>query len=582
MFIPVTQDETKKLGWDSLDIIFVTGDAYIDSPFTGVALLGKFLIKHGFRVAIIPQPDWKSSKDITRLGEPRLFWGVSAGAVDSMVANYTATGKKRKTDDYTPGGINNRRPDRATIVYTNLIRQHFKKTAPIVLGGIEASLRRIAHYDYWTDTVRRSVLPDAKADYLLYGMAEYSTLKLAQAIKEGRTIEDIRGLCYISGEKPSDGIELPSYQEVKEDKNAFTRMFMAFYDNTDPITAKKLFQRYDNRYLVITPPPALLTTEEIDSIYELEFENRPHPIYKNQGKIRAMDTIRFSVTTHRGCYGECNFCAISMHQGRTVQSRSQESILREIKRYTTHPDFKGIINDVGGATANMYKVECKKKIKTGICRKKRCIFPSSCSGLPIDHGLQIQLLKKIRNIPGIRKVFVASGLRYDMILDDTKNGKEYLAEIVKHHVSGQLKIAPEHIDNSILRLMGKPSIDRLIEFKTAFDKLSAEAGKKQFLTYYFIAAHPGCSEKHMRKLKSFAAEKLHINPKQIQIFTPTPSTISTLMYYTGCNPFTGEKIIVEKSIKGKEKQKNLLLSSARNFSKSKNLQVQKKISYYKN
>ncbi|GAB4181117.1 MAG: YgiQ family radical SAM protein [Calditrichia bacterium] len=558
MFIPVTREEIKKLGWDQPDIIFVTGDAYIDSSFIGVALLGKFLMKHGFKVAIIPQPDWKSDRDITRLGEPTLFWGISAGSVDSMVANYTATGKKRRTDDYTPGGINNRRPDRASIVYTNLIRQYFKQTKPIVLGGIEASLRRIAHYDFWSDSIRRSILPDAKADYLIYGMAEYAVLELAHCLRDKKDTSHIRGCCTMSREKPEDGIELPAYEVVKQDMDAFTSMFLTFYQNTDPITGKRLFQKHGDRYLIQNPPPTLLTQQQMDEIYSLKFEHRPHPIYDHQGKINAMDTIQFSVTTHRGCYGECHFCAIPMHQGRTIQSRSQASILREVKEFTKHPDFKGIVHDVGGPTANMYEIECTKKIEKGICKHKRCIFPKACNQLPVNHQSQIRLLKEIRKIPGVRKVFVASGLRYDMILDDPRHGNEYLRELVSHHVSGQLKIAPEHIDDQVLQMMGKPSNNRLMEFKSRFDQLSRRAGKKQFLTYYFIAAHPGCSDKHMLSLKQFASRKLNINPRQIQIFTPTPSTISTLMYATGKNPFTGEKIIVEKSLRGKQRQKDIV------------------------
>ncbi|MDK2920735.1 MAG: hypothetical protein PWR24_292 [Desulfonauticus sp.] len=559
MFIPISKEELKKLNWPQPDIILVTGDAYIDSSFIGVALLGKFLIKHGYKVALIPQPDWKSGKDITRLGEPRLFWGVTAGSVDSMVANYTAIGKKRKTDDYTPGGINNKRPDRASIVYTNLIRRYFKNTKPIVLGGIEASLRRIAHYDFWSDSLRRSILFDAKADYLLYGMAEYSLLELTRALEQKQEVTSIRGLCYIAKEKPASGIELPSYEEVKADKEKFTQMFLTFYQNQDPVKGQRLIQKHQDRYLVHNPPYPALTQEQMDEIYSLSFENKAHPLHQKQGKIKALETIQFSITTHRGCYGECHFCAISMHQGKIIQSRSEKSILAEVKSLIKHPDFKGIIQDLGGPTANMYGFECNKKLKKGSCSNKRCLFPQPCPNLPLDHTPQINLLRKVRKIPGVKKVFVNSGLRYDLILADKRAGETYLQDLVSWHVSGQLKIAPEHVAKEVLEIMGKPDNQNLLEFKRKFDELSKKKGKKQFLTYYFIAAHPGCTEKHMYLLKKFALDQLKINPRQIQIFTPTPSTFSTLMYFTEKNPFTGQKIKVAKTFKDKQKQKDIVL-----------------------
>lgn len=567
MFIPITREEIKKLGWKQLDIILVTGDAYIDSSFIGVALLGKFLIKHGYKVALIPQPDWKSEKDITRFGEPKILWGISAGSVDSMVANYTATLKKRKKDDYTPGGINNKRPDRATIVYSNLIRRYFKNTSPIVLGGIEASLRRIAHYDYWSNSIRRSILFDAKATYLLYGMAEYSLLELTRALEEKKDPKHIRGLCYIAKEKPKKAIEVPSFEEVKTDKEKFTQMFLTFYQNSDPFYSQTLAQKHGDRFLIQNPPPLPLTPQQMDAIYDLPFENRAHPHYAKQGKIKALETIQFAVTTHRGCYGGCHFCAIPIHQGRIIQNRSQKSILKEIQSHTKHPDFKGIIPDVGGPTANMYLIDCYKKIKKGSCKHKSCLFPTSCKKLTINHKPQIELLKKIRQLPGIKKVFVASGLRYDLILHDQTYGELYLRELLTYHTSGQLKIAPEHIANELLELMGKPSNTPLIEFKKTFDQLNKKLNKKQFLTYYFIAAHPGCLEKHMQLLREFAFKKLKIRPRQIQIFTPTPSTISTLMYFTEKNPFTGEKIFVVKSLKEKQKQKDIVLGNSKKYKK---------------
>lgn len=564
MFLPTTIKEIKQLGWDHIDIILITGDSYIDSPFVGVALIGKLLLRTGYRVAIIAQPDVTSDTDICRLGEPRLFWGVSGGCIDSMVANYTATGKKRKRDDYTPGGINNRRPDRAVIAYSNLIRKYFKDTRPIVLGGIEASLRRIAHYDFWSNKIRKSILFDAKANYLLHGMSERSVLELAACLKEGGNPEKIRGLCYISGEKPYGCLELPSFQESAEDKDAFTKMFHTFYRNNDPITASPLAQKQDTRYLIQNPPALQLSREELDSIYDIPYERELHPFYRKDGDVKALDTIRFSIATHRGCYGECNFCAIAVHEGRTVTWRSKRSIVNEAKRIASHPLFKGTIHDVGGPTANMYGIECSKKVDAGCCTDQQCISPKVCSGLSADHGEQISLLKELREIDGIKKVVVASGIRYDMILDDKQNGTRYLKELVKYHISGQMKIAPEHSEDKVLKMMGKPTSDSLLKFRDLFYKLTKEDGKKQFLTYYMIAAHPGCTQNDMTKLKTFALEKLKLLPEQVQVFTPTPSTYSTLMYWTERDPFTGEPCFVEKTFSGREKQKNVITGSRTN------------------
>jgi uncharacterized radical SAM protein YgiQ len=555
MFLPTTKDELTRLGWDALDVILVNGDTYIDSSYSGASVIGKVLVDAGFRVGIIAQPEITSGIDITRLGEPRLFWGVSAGCVDSMVANYTALKKKRRTDDFTPGGENTRRPDRATIIYANLIREHFKQTKPIVLGGVEASLRRIAHYDFWNDKIRKSVLFDAKADVLVYGMGEKAVLQLARAYARAMPVDDIRGICYIAKAPPAGYRELPEFSAVSTDKTKFTDMFNEFYRNNDPVTAHGLYQKYDNRYLIQNPPAHHLTEKELDRIYDLGYERDVHPYYKKQGGVRALDTIRFSVTTHRGCYGECNFCAIAVHQGRTIVSRTEDSILREVDVMAADPQFKGYIADVGGPTANMYGFECEKKLAKGICPAKRCVFPEACDLLPISHARQTALLKKIRAIPGVKKAFIASGLRYDMILQDEQDGMQYLSDLVEHHVSGQLKIAPEHIAKQVLEVMGKPPNDFLTEFKTRFDALNKEKGKKQFLTYYLIAAHPGCDLEEMEALRKYTTEELDISPEQVQIFTPTPSTYSTLMYYTETNPFTGTPLFVEKDGVKKEKQK---------------------------
>ncbi|MBI4732708.1 MAG: YgiQ family radical SAM protein [Chloroflexi bacterium] len=592
MFLPTTWEEVKRLGWDALDIILVTGDSYIDSPFIGTAVIGKVLLNAGYRVGVIAQPDPKTDADIGRLGEPRLFWGVSAGSVDSMVANYTALKKPRRSDDYTPGGENTRRPDRATIVYANIIRRFTKrahtlttentestekhlensvnsvrlsspkgtvvKTPPIVLGGIEASLRRVAHYDFWDNAIRRSVLFDAKADYILYGMAENPVLELAAALRDGADPRAVRGLCYIAKEPREGYLELPPYETVAADKLAFIGMFHTFYRNNDPVSARGLTQKHADRYLVQNPPASHQTQAELDAVYALGFERAQHPYYEAQGKVRALETIGFSVSTHRGCYGECSFCAIAVHEGTTVRWRSPESILAEAEGLTQHPAFKGYISDLGGPTANMYGFECRKKLAKGICTDKRCVYPEVCPAMKVNHQPQIDLLRKVRSLPGVKKVFVASGLRYDMILSDQACGDAYLREIVEHHVSGQLKIAPEHTEAHVLDAMGKPGPQALLQFKQKFDALSRQAGKPQFLTYYMIAAHPGCSTGDMMKLKKFTSEKLHINPEQVQIFTPTPSTYDSLMYHTEPDPFTLHPIFVEKDPKRKEHQKDIV------------------------
>ena len=561
MFLPTTMKEVRNLNWDRLDVILVTGDTYIDSPFIGVAIIAKVLVDKGFRVGIIAQPDMESNQDISRLGEPALFWGITGGCVDSMVANYTALNKRRKKDDYTPGGINNLRPDRAVLAYSNLVRRYFKNTKPIVLGGIEASLRRIAHYDFKSNKIRRSILFDAKADYLLFGMAHSSIIKFAAALKNNKNPESLNGVAFISKEKK--GKELPSFEQVKQDKTQFIKSFDIFYKNNDPITAKRLYQKHNDRYLILNPPEPYSSTKELDHIHSLGFERDVHPYYKKAGSVRALDTIRFSIPIHYGCYGECNFCAISVHQGQTVRFRSENSIVNEAKIISCLKDFKGYITDLGGPTANMYGFECKKKLAKGACSDKRCLFPTPCKSLVPDHSKQIQLIKKIEQLPGIKKVFINSGIRYDLILNDKKHGKAYLEKIVKDNVSGQMKVAPEHTTPHVLKLMGKQNIDLLLKFKDKFDLLSKKSGKKQFLTYYLIAAHPGCKIKEMQDLKQFTTKKLKITPEQVQIFTPSPSTWSTLMYYTGINPFTMEALFVEKNPVNKEKQKQLVTKKHR-------------------
>ena len=567
-FLPVTKEEMSALGWSRADIILVSGDAYVDSPYSGVAVIGQTLAKAGYRVAVLSQPDVGDPEAFRELGEPQLFWGVSPGCVDSMVANYTASGKRRRQDDFTPGGENNRRPDRAAIIYSNAIRAAFKPAKPILLGGVEASLRRISHYDFWSDKVRRPIVCDAKADALSYGMGERAVLAFAEAIKAGRDWRTIPGICYMAGEKnfvpPEGAVELPSYAEVSaptsDGKKAFTRAFQFFSANQDPVTAKCLFQKVDNRYLVHNPPSPPLESDELDAVHDIKWMLDAPPSIRRQGAIRALDTIRFGVTTHRGCYGECRFCAIAVHQGRRIVSRSSESIIGEVRGFLRHPRFKGTVSDVGGPTANMYGFDCPKKAVKGACGNKACLFPSVCPSLKVDHLPQIKLLGSLRSIPGVKHVFVASGIRPDLVAADRACGDRYIDEIAKHHVSGQLKLAPEPVVTRVLEFMGKPGVESLLKFKRKFEAANRRFGKKQFLTYYFIAAHPGCTEADMRELKRFATRELKLNPEQVQIFTPTPLTAATCMYYTGVDPVSGQSAYVARGLGEKTRQKNMLVS----------------------
>ncbi|MFA5374263.1 MAG: YgiQ family radical SAM protein [Dehalococcoidia bacterium] len=556
MFLPTTEKEIASLGWERPDVILITGDTYIDSPYIGVAVIGKYLLKHGFKTAIIAQPSTNNGKDITRLGEPRLFWGVTAGCIDSMVANYTPVKKFRKQDDYTPGGINIR-PNRATIVYTNLIRQHFKNTVPIVPGGIEASLRRIAHYDYWDNAIRRSILFDSKADILAYGMAEKTIIELAQALKEGSDWKQLRGICYISNNTIDKYVMLPSFEEASTNKESFLQMAKLFHNKVDDVDIG-FTQKHGDRFLIHNPPQPLLSTEELDEISDLDFEYDVHPYYKT-GEVRALETIKQSITTHRGCFGNCSFCSIAVHQGQNVISRSIKSIADEATRIARRPGFNGIIYDIGGPTANMYGATCKKG---WVCSRKHCLVPKICPNLKFGHKEQLELMKNLIDIPKVKKVFISSGIRHDMVIADKENGKRYFEQLVKHHVSGQIKLAPEHCDNKVLELMNKPPAETLMKFKTMFDSACSESGKQCFLTYYLIAAHPGCTIRHMQLLRDFMSTELKLIPEQVQIFTPTPSTISTAMYYCETD-LSGNKIFCEKSLKGMQQQKDVLKRNAR-------------------
>ena len=559
-FLPTTKEEMNALGWEQCDVILISGDAYIDSPFIGVAVVGRMLEKLGYKVGIIGQPDIDSDVDVKRLGEPKLYWGISGGSIDSMVSNYTATKKFRNSDDYTPGGVNNKRPDRAVLVYTNLVRRFFKNTVPIVLGGIEASLRRVTHYDFWQNKLKKPILFDSKADIIVYGMGEIALRELTTAIANGEDYRSIRGICYIAKETVEEYHQLPSFDECLKDKEKYIDLFDFFYDNNDPIAAKGLAQKVDTRYAIQNPPCDYLDEPEMDEVSSLPFTRELHPYHRPEGKVKCLETIKFSIMTHQGCWGECNFCAIGVHQGRTIRTRSEDSIVQEAKDFKEYKDFKGIISDLGGPTANMYGYECNKKLKLGTCDHQRCVDSTHlCKSMKVNHGRIIEMNKKVREIPGIRKAFVASGIRYDLITEDKKHGYDYLKSLVKDHISGQMKVAPEHTEQHILDLMGKPGKQTLIDFKKLYDKLNRDMGKKQFLTYYLIAAHPGCEEKDMHELKRFTTQELKMNPEQAQVFIPTPGTYSAVMYYTEMDPVTRKKIFVEKDIKRKEKQKEIVV-----------------------
>ena len=563
MFIPTTPEEVDRLGWDPLDVVLVSGDTYTDNSYNGTAVIGHWLIDRGYRVGIIAQPDVSSGEDISRLGRPELFWSVSAGCVDSMVANYTPTRKFRKEDDFTPGGVNDRRPDRACIAYTNLIKRHCKGR-PVVLGGIEASLRRIAHYDFWSDSVRRSILFDSKADAIAYGMAELATLELAERMRAGEDWRGVRGVCWISGDRPEGCLEMPSYEEVsrRDDRRAFMEAYSIFRRNCDPVTARPLCQAHGPRWLVQNRPQRALTQAELDSVHESSYENAVHPYYAKMGPVKAMETVRNSITTHRGCYGDCSFCAIAAHQGTTVVSRSKESIMREARRIASSPGFNGVIQDVGGPTANMYGIECARKRAKGRCEDRRCLGSKPCPMLPIDHTAQVDLLDSISEVEGVRKVFVSSGVRHDMVVADRRGGQAYLDCLVGSHVSGQMKLAPEHVCDDVLKLMGKPGRSALVEFKERFDESCERQGRDEYLTYYFIAAHPGCTDAHMRELADFCRGTLGISPEQVQVFTPTPSTYSTAMWWCGFDE-AGHPIRTERSIQGRQRQKDAVVARSR-------------------
>ena len=551
-FLPVTREDMKSKGWDTVDFVYVTGDAYVDHPSFGSAIIGRLLESRGYRVGMIPQPDWRKKESIQVFGEPRLGFLVTAGNMDSMVNHYTVSKKHRSTDAYSPGGKMGLRPDRASVVYSNLIRQSYKHT-PIILGGIEASLRRMAHYDYWENKVKHSILIDSGADLISYGMGEHSILEIAEALQSGIPVQEIT---YVAGtvfkshdiNRVYEPVILPAFEQVQSDKKA--------YANTDPFTAKPLVESYGNRGYVIQNPPAKpLTQMEMDDVYDLPYTGQYHPMYKKDGGIPALKEIKFSLTSNRGCFGSCNFCALTFHQGRILQTRSHESILREAEKMTEDPDFKGYIHDVGGPTADFRHPSCKKQLTKGVCRERQCLFPSPCKNLTVDHKDYLQLLRKVRNLPKVKKVFIRSGIRFDYMVADPD--KTFLNELVKYHVSGQLRVAPEHVSDEVLKYMGKPKHAVYESFLKEYETANARTGKQQYAVPYFMSSHPGCTMKEAVKLAEYVRD-LGFTPEQVQDFYPTPSTLSTCMYYTGIHPLTGEKVYVPKNPHEKAIQRALM------------------------
>lgn len=559
-FLPISKEDMLKRGWNQVDFVYVIGDAYVDHPSFGHAIISRLLESRGYRVGIISQPDWTDKSSITVYGEPRLGFLVSAGNMDSMVNHYSVSKKRRKTDAYTPGGIMGKRPDYAAVVYGNLIRQTYKHT-PIILGGIEASLRRLAHYDYWSDKMKRSILLDASADILSYGMGEHSIVEIAEALDAGIAVSD---LTYIDGtvvkvkntDSVYDALELPSFETIKKDKRKYAESFYAQYCNTDPFSGKRLIEPYsEHLYVVQNPPAKPLSTMEMDDVYALPYMRSPHPSYQKQGGVPAVEEIRFSLTSNRGCFGGCNFCALTFHQGRIVQTRSHDSLLKEAEDFTKEKDFKGYIHDVGGPTANFRHPSCQKQLEKGVCKTKQCLFPKPCGNLNADHKDYIKLLRKLREIPKVKKVFIRSGIRFDYLL--AENDMTFLRELCTYHVSGQLKVAPEHVSDVVLEKMGKPE-NRVYEtFVKQFFKMNEKIGKKQYLVPYLMSSHPGSTLKEAVELAEYCRDMGYM-PEQVQDFYPTPSTISTCMYYTGLDPRTMQEVYVPKNPHEKAMQRALI------------------------
>ncbi|MDF2802242.1 MAG: Radical domain protein, partial [Anaerocolumna sp.] len=559
-YLPISREDMDNRGWDQCDFIYLTGDAYVDHHSFGPAIISRVLESHGYKVGIIPQPDWKNSESITILGTPRLGFLVSGGNMDTMVNHYTVAKKKRQQDAYSPGGVMGKRPDRATIVYCNLIRKVYKNI-PIIIGGIEASLRRLAHYDYWSDSVKRSILLDSQADIISYGMGEHSIVEIADALNSGIDVKDVTfidGTTYRATDLSSvyDAITLPDFNTILNSKKEFAKSFYTQYTNTDPYSGKRLVEKYkENEYIVQNPPSKPLTQAEMDRVYALPFMRDYHPSYIELGGIPAIEELKFSLTSNRGCFGGCSFCALTFHQGRIIQTRSHESILAEAGNLVWDKDFKGYINDVGGPTANFRHTACEKQNTKGACVNKQCLFPSPCKNLKIDHSDYLSLLRKLRALPNVKKVFIRSGIRFDYLINDNDN--TFMEELCEHHVSGQLKVAPEHISDKVLDLMGKPKNSVYTEFIKRYKKTNEKLKKNQFVVPYLMSSHPGSSMKEAIELAEYLRD-LGYMPEQVQDFYPTPSTISTCIYYTGLDPKTLQPVYTPKTPHEKAMQRALI------------------------
>ena len=558
-FLPITKQEMLDRGWVSCDFVYVIGDAYVDHPSFGHAIISRVLERHGYSVGIISQPDWKNPNSINVFGRPRLGFLVSGGNMDSMVNHYSVAKRRRKTDAFTPGGVMGKRPDYATTVYCNLIRQTYKDV-PILIGGIEASLRRLAHYDYWSESMKRSILLDSQADLLMYGMGEKSIVEIADALNAGLDVKDIT---YIDGtvyhtqtlDESLPTITLPSFEELKSDRRRYAESFRIQYGNCDPFTAKRLVEPYVGGYVVQNPPQKPLTTQEMDDIYDLPYMRTWHPSYGKAGGVPAIEEVKFSLVSNRGCFGACSFCALTFHQGRIIQTRSHESILREAEQITRDPDFKGYIHDVGGPTANFRHPACEKQLTKGACGGRQCLYPTPCKNMNADHSDYVALLRKLRKLPGVKKVFVRSGIRFDYLLADRKD--TFLKELVQYHISGQLKVAPEHVSDAVLSRMGKPKNAVYNKFVDKYFALNRQYGLEQYLVPYLMSSHPGSTLKEAIELAEYIRD-MGYNPEQVQDFYPTPSTLSTVMYYTGLDPRTMEKVYVPTDPHEKAMQRALI------------------------
>ena len=558
-FLPQSRREMTALGWDRCDVILVTGDAYVDHPSYGISMIARLLESRGWRVGIIAQPDWRGADDFQALGEPRLFFGISGGNVDSMVANYTSNKKRRRKDEYSPGDKAGMRPDRATVVYSNRVREAFPG-APIVLGGLEASLRRLAHYDYWDDKVRRSVLLDTRADILVYGMGERQIVEIAERLDAGEkpgALSDIRGTAVVRGRDglPADAVHLPACEKVAASADLYGEAFRLSYAEMDPGRARPVAQAHGDRWVVQYPPQPPLTTAELDELFTFPYMRAWHPRYERDGGVKAFETVRFSIAANRGCSGECSFCAIYFHQGRIVQSRSEESVVNEAREMASRPEFKGTITDIGGPTANLYAASCKRWDKGEFCDHRKCLTPEKCPSLKLGYGDCIRLYRRVQDLPGVKHVFIGSGLRLDLLADDA--AEPYLRQICEHQVSGLLKVAPEHCDDLVLGLMNKPRFAVYEEFVKRFRAAAKSVGKRLFIVNYWISSHPGADMARTLKLALYLAKR-RIKPEQIQDFMPSPMTLATCMYHTGRDPFTGKKVYVPRSDRERRMQRALL------------------------